>query len=200
MPFCLGTCLFAQDQTPTFGTTVIDSAGFRGDIYLLKPGTEFLPNFKRLHSIGSIYVTRFAVYPRDFSEGFPGVTDRTEWFAIDYHGRFWIDNTVTLRFGLSSDDGSRLYIDDRLIIDNDGGHPPSGCIGQAELSAGPHRMRLSYFQGPRYHVALVLLVAVPGQAWQIFDTRNFKPPPDFKEGSGKKPQLHHLRRGYCWAR
>jgi PA14 domain len=188
---------FAQNSIPTFGTTVVDSLGLRGELYAIKPDSDSLPNFKHLKPFGVIYTTSLNVPTRNFKEGFPGITDRTEWFAIDYHGRFWVDRTQMFRFGLSSDDGSRLYIDNRLVIDNDGGHPTSGCIGQAELSSGVHDIRVSYFQGPRDFVALVLLVAHPGQPWQIFDTRNFKPPPDFTR---TKAAIRKLRRGNCWAR
>jgi hypothetical protein len=37
---------------------------------------------------------------------------------------------------------------------------------------------VSYFQGPREEVALVLPVATPGEEWRIFSTDEFKPPPD----------------------
>jgi len=37
-------------------------------------------------------------------------------------------------------------------------------------------MRVSYFQGPRFQVALVLKVAGPGEALRIFSTEEFKPP------------------------
>ena len=34
-----------QDPMVTFGTTVVSSSGFRGEIYFLKPETWKLPNF-----------------------------------------------------------------------------------------------------------------------------------------------------------
>jgi len=37
---------------------------------------------------------------------------------------------------------------------------------------------VSYFQGPRDQVALVLRVARPGEEWRIFSTDEFKPPSD----------------------
>ncbi len=43
--------------------------------------------------------------------GFPGLTDRFEWFAMDYSGKFWIDRTGLYRFRLVSDDGAMLYVD-----------------------------------------------------------------------------------------
>jgi hypothetical protein len=44
---------------------------------------------------------------------------------------------------------------------------------------GVHAIRVSYFHGPRFHVALVLRVAGPGShELRVFDTDDFKPPAD----------------------
>ena len=51
-----------------------------------------------------------------------------------------------LTFFLSSNDGSRLYIDDKLVIDNDGLHGTIEKPGDIKLSAGKHKFELSYFQ------------------------------------------------------
>lgn len=173
----------AAAQTPvsrepmvTFGTTVVSSYGFRGDIYFLQPGTPKLPNFQKLKSQGSIYTNILHVPPRDFSEGFPGVTDRFEWFAIDYNGRFWIQDPGKYEFFLMSDDGSKLYIDGKTVIDNDGVHASVERAGSATLKSGVHRIRVSYFQGPRFHVSLILDVRRPGEEWRPFNMDHYLPP------------------------
>ncbi len=125
---------------------------------------------------GTIYTSVSEYSPPDFHQGFPGVTKRAEWFAIDYTGRFWINKPGMYRFVLTSDDGSRLYIDDREIIDNDGQHPPQERSGNIELSRGIHGIRISYFQGPRFQVALVLRVALQEEPPRVFSTDEFKPP------------------------
>lgn len=172
---------------PTFGVTVVDNTGLEGKIYLLKSGAHKLPNFKKMKPKGSIYTTVLNVPPRHFTEGFPGVTNRFEWFAIDYSGRFWIEQPGTYRFSLLSDDGSKLYVDDRLLIDNDGIHWAMERAGSVELPGGVHGIRVSYFQGPRDEVALVLRVARPGGRWRLFNTRDFRPAnaDDWDAGRGK---------------
>jgi hypothetical protein len=163
----------------TFGTTIASNSGFRGDIYFLQPGASKLPNFSKLEPVGSIFTPYLCVPARAFEEGFPGVTDRFEWFAIDYTARFWISQPGTYRFALTSDDGSVLYIDNKRVIQNDGVHPLIEKEGKLKLSAGAHRIRVSYFQGPRFHVALVLQVARPAEReYHVFHTGEFKPPPD----------------------
>jgi hypothetical protein len=160
----------------TFGVTVVDPFGLRGDIYLLRPETDWLPKFEKLKPVGSIYTSALNMPARSFLEGFPGVTDRFEWFAIDYSGYFYVDNPGPYRFALTSDDGSKLYIDDNRVIDNDGIHASHPEFGSITLKGGIHHIRISYFQGPRDSVALILAVAGPGQDFRIFSTNEFRPP------------------------
>jgi hypothetical protein len=106
------------------------------------------------------------------------VTGRFEWFAIDYSARFWIEKPGKYSFELLSDDGSALYIDERRVVDNDCMHAPISARGTISLDGGIHDMRAGYFQGPRWHVALVLSVKPPGEQWRIFNTDDFRPPPN----------------------
>jgi PA14 domain len=161
----------------TFGTTTMSNSGFHGQIYFIDPGSRKLPHFSRLKPVGSIYVPYLCVPARSFEEGFPGVTDRFEWFAIDYTGKFWFTKPGLYRFALASDDGSILYIDGKGVIHNDGQHPVIEKTAAVNLKAGAHAIRVSYFQGPRFHVALVLQVAGPGDdEFHVFHADDFKPP------------------------
>jgi hypothetical protein len=163
----------------TFGVTVVDSSGLQGQVYLIQEGSRSLPNFKKLKPAGSVYTSSLNISPRRFTEGFPGITDRFEWFAIDYTGRFWIENPGRYYFALLSDDGSKLYIDNKTVIDNDGLHEPMVRYGNIKLRRGLHAIRISYFQGPRDELALILSVAdAKEKELQVFDTRNYLPPKD----------------------
>ncbi len=135
-----------------------------------------LPDFEALKPIGRIYTTTLNVPVRDFREGFPGVTGRIEWFAIDYTTRFWIEKPGKYSFLLDSDDGSILYVDGRKVIDNDCVHPTTVATGAARLEGGIHEMRVSYFQGPPVQVALRLFIKPPGEKARIFNTDEFRPP------------------------
>lgn len=48
-------------------------------------------------------------------------------------------------FALLSDDGSLLYIDNDLVVDNDGPHSPREVIGQKALAKGLHPIKVLYF-------------------------------------------------------
>jgi hypothetical protein len=169
----------AQDQPAyTFGTTVVDSSGLQGRVFHLHPKTEKLPKLAHLRPVGSIYTNTLNVWPQNFAEGFPNVTDRFEWFAIEYTGRFWIETGGQYRFSLLSDDGARLEVNGRLLIDNDGIHRAVAVSASATLTRGVHDLKVEYFQGPRFTVALVLAIGVQGGPWRIFDMRDFRPPTD----------------------
>jgi hypothetical protein len=172
---------------PVFGTTVVIPFGLKGNIYDLTPDAYQLPKFEKLEPVGTIYTTMLNIPPRSFNSGFPGVTKRFEWFAIDYRGRFYVNRPGRYDFTLISDDGSKLYIDDKLLIDNDGLHPTASQTGSVKLAGGIHRIRVSYFQGPRDVLALILAVSGPGDKQpHIFSTDDYKPPvnpADWKYGS-----------------
>jgi PA14 domain len=168
----------AQDEPiATFGTTVVISSGLRGLVYHIKRDSDRLPNFAKLKPAGAaIYTSSLNIPPQNFKAGFPGVTKRFEWFAIDYTGKFWIQKPGVYRFALISDDGSRLEIDGRGLIENDGIHPATRREVRVELAGGVHELRVSYFQGPRFEVALILLIAPRGEPFRVFSTEEFKPP------------------------
>ena len=171
--------LWAQDQPAyTFGTTVVDSSGLQGRVFQLEPNTQKLPKFGRLKPAATVYTTSLNVWPQNFAQGFPNVDDLFEWFAIEYTGKFWIEKEGQYRFSLLADDGARLEVNNKLVIDNDGVHSAFAISAGATLSRGVHEIKVEYFQGPRYTVALVLAIGIPGKPWRIFDMRDFKPPLD----------------------
>jgi type 1 glutamine amidotransferase/mono/diheme cytochrome c family protein len=47
---------------------------------------------------------------------------------------------------ISSDDGSRVFIDEQLVLDNDGVHPMGWRTGIVQLTKGVHRVRIEYFE------------------------------------------------------
>jgi len=163
------------DNNDVFGSTTASSAVLKGDIYYLPEGTESLPDFSSLTPVGSIYTNTLDIPQRSFTDGFPGITDRFEWFAIKYTGTFDINKEGEYAFRLVSDDGSRLIIDNNKIIDNDGQHSVSSASGKAYLTRGSHSIEVDYFQGPRYDIALQLYWAPPGETESVFNGRENNP-------------------------
>jgi hypothetical protein len=171
----------ADKPAYTFGTTVVNSSGFEGRVYHLKEQTERLPRFKSMRSVGRIYTNTLNVWPQHFDEGFAEISDRFEWFGIEYAGKIWIEKPGLYRFSLLADDGAKLRIDDELVIDNDGVHRAEAVSANATLTRGVHTVLVEYFQGPRFRVALVLAIAPPGEPWRVLNMDEFKPPKDPEE-------------------
>ena len=78
--------------------------------------------------------------------------NRDDYFAMRFSGYINILAEDTYYFYLASDDGSRLYIGDKLVVDHDGQHsadPPLwGCIA---LEAGLHPITVTYFDRTGSH-------------------------------------------------
>ncbi len=75
------------------------------------------------------------------------VPQRTEddGFALRFTARLSVPETGKYTFTTTSDDGSRLYINDRLIVDNDGLHGMRAQSGTIDLTAGLHKIVVTYF-------------------------------------------------------
>ena len=66
-------------------------------------------------------------------------------FAFDYTGYILIPSEDVYSFYTDSDDGSRLYIDGKLLVDNDRLHGMQEKEGTIPLAEGYHPFRVSYF-------------------------------------------------------
>lgn len=71
---------------------------------------------------------------------------RDEYFALRFTGLVKIPRDGIYRFTVDSDDGSRLFIGEQLVVDNDGLHSPTEISGEIALQAGLHPMTLAFFQ------------------------------------------------------
>ncbi|GAB1452158.1 glycoside hydrolase family 78 protein [Draconibacterium sp.] len=68
-------------------------------------------------------------------------------FALSFSGAINIEADGGYEFFIQSNDGSKLYIDNRLVIDHDGPHGAEiEKSGKIELIKGMHPIRLDYFQ------------------------------------------------------
>lgn len=76
-----------------------------------------------------------------------GVRQRDNSFGIRFTGFIHLPKDGDYRFFLGSDDGSRLVIDGKQIILNDGVHPHSVKDGTAKLTSGVHEVLVDYFEG-----------------------------------------------------
>ncbi|MBC7533790.1 MAG: hypothetical protein H7318_19660 [Oligoflexus sp.] len=147
------------------------------EVFKLPSNTQKLPDFSTIQADKSttVCMDQYHVPVRNFNDGFPGVPELREWFALHTTGKIMIPNAGLYKFRLKSDDGSVLYIDSKIVVNNDGQHSPKPVDGSLELTAGAHEMVLDYFQGPADQIALELFWQVPGSTeWIIVPSNVFQ--------------------------
>lgn len=68
-------------------------------------------------------------------------------FAIEWGGYIFIEKKGVYKFATRSDDGSMVYIDEDLVVDNGGFHAMQYISGVILLDEGFHNITLKYFDG-----------------------------------------------------
>ncbi len=66
--------------------------------------------------------------------------------AFEFHTYIHIPEDGVYQFYTFSDDGSKLFIDGKLVVDNDGSHSLRRANGKLALKKGYHEMKLLYFE------------------------------------------------------
>ena len=83
------------------------------------------------------------------------------------------------RFTATSDDGIRLYVDGRLVIDQWSDHPARTFTGYLRLTAGPHEIWVEYYENTGRAMVHVSWEVVPPESWtgEYYDNRWLQGPP-----------------------
>jgi hypothetical protein len=108
-----------------------------------------LPDFSTLtpKSVHKIPASRFDI----------AIATARDNFGLVFTGFLEVPADGEYTFHLSSDDGSRLLVDGRMVVEHDGVHPAGDeQQGKATLTKGMHPVRLEYFElggGEELHVA-----------------------------------------------
>ncbi len=97
----------------------------------------WLPNFDKIQAVAQGNVFQFYLKKID-------VPDSN--FALQLSSFIQIDKEGQYEFSTSSNDGSKLYIDNKLVVDNDGEHGPRQISNSLYLTKGRHSIRATYFQ------------------------------------------------------
>jgi S1-C subfamily serine protease len=67
-------------------------------------------------------------------------------YAVVFRGHMEFPRAGRYRVSLTSDDGSRLFINDRLVVDNDFAHPEAQLSRMVRVGAGLTPVRVEYFE------------------------------------------------------
>lgn len=122
-----------REQVPTGEAVALE--GLKYELY--EKDFPEIPEFDRLTPTSSGIVPVPAL----------SVTNRKSAYAIRFSGDLNAPKEGKYKFYAESDDGTRLYIDGKLVVDNGGIHPAQEGSGEVELKPGPHSFVLQYFQG-----------------------------------------------------
>ncbi len=66
-------------------------------------------------------------------------------FTLRFTGRLLVPKSGKYTLYVASDDGSRIYVNEKLLVNNDGLHGMSEKSGSVELTAGRHPLVVTYF-------------------------------------------------------
>jgi hypothetical protein len=67
-------------------------------------------------------------------------------YELVFEGFLKIEKEGVHRIAIKSDDGSRLYVHDRLVVDNGGNHAEQIRSGWVNLAAGLHPLRVEFYE------------------------------------------------------
>lgn len=152
-----------------FTTEVLPGHGLVGEVYVPRGTITKMPNFNHLISTYTFVTANLDVPMRNYTQGFPTPQQQSvvENFAIRFRAELEIKTPGIYIFELHSDDGSQLYINDKLVVDNDGVHATIGRRGRMQLTTGIHPVEIRYFQDHRHAIALQWFYQAPNGQRQI---------------------------------
>lgn len=149
-----------------------ESMEAHADIRLYSPSDASNVKFEKFNNYLGKNVPDFATLGKPSSAGFVHefsldeiAKPEEDHFAVRLTATLTVDQDGLYMFGLNSDDGAKLYIDGKLVIDNDGSHSPITKRAWHKLTAGNHSVEVGYFENYMgQHLAVYM--AAPGRALQ----------------------------------
>ena len=99
------------------------------------------PDFEKLTPKASGTVEKFDISARK----------REQSFGFRFSGSIHVPRPGRYTFFTTSDDGSQLFIDGKLVVDNNGDHAPEQRRGNIELTEGAHGIVVTFFNNGGGH-------------------------------------------------
>lgn len=93
-----------------------------------------------------VFVDSWPKIDRNFQGGRADQRLAADEFSLRFDSFLNIDKPGRYTFELSSDDGARLFLDGQLLINHWGHHGMSARTAAIQLSAGPHRLHIDYYE------------------------------------------------------
>lgn len=119
--------------------------GLVAEYFALASGPNTFPNLAATVKPTYVRVEKNVDYP-DVTGDFYG-TRLSDNFYARWTGVLRVEKAGKTSFWTESDDGSRLIIDGKVVVDNGGVHPMTEKGGATELAAGDHDVKIEFYQG-----------------------------------------------------
>ncbi len=114
-------------------TGILTNQGLKYNYY--ETSLETLPDLAQLSPIKQSTIYNFDIGPRN----------RNDNFVFEFTGCIELPTRGSYRFYTQSDDGSKLYIGNNLVVNNDGQHASIEKYGDITLDPGKHPIKVQYF-------------------------------------------------------
>lgn len=95
------------------------------------------------------------------------ILNKAREYGVIFEGFINVNEDAVFEFSLNSDDGSKLYIDDDLLIDNDLKHARFQLSAGANLKKGLHKIKVAYFDVGPGSVLQVFIKGTDGKKIEI---------------------------------
>lgn len=106
----------------------------------------FVGRYFRDASFGELSVTHDdGAISFDWGSDPPNDSMPADEFSVRWDASLKVEKPGKYTFYLASDDGSRLHVDGALVVDNWGNHSELEVTKTLDLKAGPHTIRVEYF-------------------------------------------------------
>jgi hypothetical protein len=117
--------------------------GWQERVYDTPKNLKNVPNFDSLTPVRTRTVSQ--VRYTNTGGNWPGFGRRDD-FGARWTGKITITRSGTYRFQLSSDDGSLLYVDNKLVVNNNGLHGLRGRTGDIKMKSGKATLKAEFFE------------------------------------------------------
>ena len=126
------------------GASAGGNGGLQAEYFRMEEGSEDFPNFSDTKTPDLKRVDNQINF-ESTQDNWPG-TEFKEFFYIRWTGFIEIPADGKYTFYLESDDGSRLFIDGKQVLDNGGAHGMEEVPGDINLKAGKHALKVEFFE------------------------------------------------------
>jgi hypothetical protein len=148
--------------------------GLVGHVYDLGGEVTEIPSFNDLGDpVAVVAVDNLSIPSYEFNGALGGLN---EWFGIHFRGSLNITESGEYELCVASGDGAQLYLDEQLIVNNDGVHATKESCEPVFAEPGEYQIDVLYFQGQAGELGLTLSWAKDGGAKEPIPALHLFPP------------------------